>query len=108
MIKLGLDFDNTLIDYDEVFYKIAFQKGLIPKSIDRNKASVRTYLVNKNREEEFKPDGEKRCQVARERVDALHFLRHHRDGVPAVRHSVVLIRRWYVVEDVSGRYDYGR
>jgi len=53
MIKLGLDFDNTLIDYDEVFYKIAFQKGLIPKSIDRNKASVRTYLVNKNREEEF-------------------------------------------------------
>ena len=53
MIRLGLDFDNTLIDYDEVFYKIAFQKGLIPKSVERNKASVRTYLVNKNKEEEF-------------------------------------------------------
>ena len=53
MIKLGLDFDNTLIDYDEVFYKIAFQKDLIPQSIDRNKASVRKYLVDNHREEEF-------------------------------------------------------
>lgn len=53
MIKLGLDFDNTLIDYDDVFYKIACQKDLIPKCIDRNKASVRKYLVSENREEEF-------------------------------------------------------
>ncbi len=53
MIKLGLDFDNTLIDYDEVFYKVAYQKDLIPKNIDRNKASVRKYLVGANREEEF-------------------------------------------------------
>ena len=53
MIKLGLDFDNTLIDYDEVFYKVAHQKGLIPKNIDKNKASVRKYLVGENREEEF-------------------------------------------------------
>ena len=53
MIKLGLDFDNTLIDYDEVFYKVAYQKGLIPKNIDKNKASVRKYLVGENREEEF-------------------------------------------------------
>ena len=53
MIKLGLDFDNTLIDYDEVFYKIACQKDLIPKSIDRNKASVRKFLVSENKEKEF-------------------------------------------------------
>ena len=32
MINLGLDFDNTLIDYDEVFYEIASEKNLIPKN----------------------------------------------------------------------------
>ena len=37
MIKLGLDFDNTLIDYDEVFYEIAL-KNLIPKNIVRLKS----------------------------------------------------------------------
>ena len=30
MIKLGLDFDNTLITYDSLFKKAAVEKNLIP------------------------------------------------------------------------------
>ena len=53
MIKLGLDFDNTLIDYDEVFYEIAFDKNLIPKNIGKTKVEVRKFLKDKGEEELF-------------------------------------------------------
>ncbi len=53
MMKLGLDFDNTLIDYDEVFYEIAFKKNLIPKNIGKTKVEVRKYLKDKGREKLF-------------------------------------------------------
>ncbi len=53
MIKLGLDFDNTLIDYDEVFYEIAAEKNLIPKDIIKTKIEVRRYLKNKGKEKLF-------------------------------------------------------
>ena len=29
MTLLGLDFDNTLVRYDKLFYKVALEKGLI-------------------------------------------------------------------------------
>jgi len=41
---LGLDFDNTIIKYDELFHKIAFEKGLIPEELPKQKNSVRDYL----------------------------------------------------------------
>ena len=53
MIKLGLDFDNTLIDYDEVFYEIANEKNLIPKGIKKTKVEVRRYLKDQGKEELF-------------------------------------------------------
>ncbi|MDC2995147.1 HAD family hydrolase, partial [Prochlorococcus sp. AH-736-F09] len=53
MIKLGLDFDNTLIDYDEVFYEIACEKNLIPKNIGKTKVKVRKFLKDKGEEELF-------------------------------------------------------
>ena len=31
MIKLGFDFDNTIISYEDIFYKLAFEKNLIKK-----------------------------------------------------------------------------
>ena len=34
---LGLDFDNTIIKYDELFYKIAFEKDLIPADLPKEK-----------------------------------------------------------------------
>ena len=53
MIKLGLDFDNTLIDYDEVFYEIACEKNLIPKNIGKTKVKVRKFLKDNGEEELF-------------------------------------------------------
>ena len=53
MIKLGLDFDNTLIDYDEVFYEIAIDKNLIPKNIEKTKIEVRRYLKDQGKENLF-------------------------------------------------------
>ena len=53
MIKLGLDFDNTLIDYDEVFYEIASEKNLIPKNTGKTKVQVRKYLKDNGQEELF-------------------------------------------------------
>tara|TARA_A100001388_G_C28749978_1_gene491604 strand:- start:643 stop:1248 length:606 start_codon:yes stop_codon:yes gene_type:complete len=53
MKKLGLDFDNTLIDYDEVFFKLALEKNLIPPSINKDKKSVRKYFIDNNIEDEF-------------------------------------------------------
>ena len=37
--KIGIDLDNTIIDYDQLFYKEAFKKRLIPKKMDRNRIS---------------------------------------------------------------------
>ena len=53
MKKLGLDFDNTLIDYDEVFFKLALEKNLIPPSINKDKKSVRKFFIDNNIEDEF-------------------------------------------------------
>ena len=53
MIKVGLDFDNTLIDYDELFYSIALEKGLIPVQIDKTKIAVRKYLKDNGKENIF-------------------------------------------------------
>ena len=50
MIKLGLDFDNTLITYDALFKKAALEKKLIPKDFPESKNLIRNYLREKNQE----------------------------------------------------------
>ena len=50
---LGIDFDNTIIKYDELFYKIAFEKNLIPADFPKEKNKVRNYLREKNIENEW-------------------------------------------------------
>lgn len=41
---IGIDFDNTLVSYDEIFYQAAFKKKLIPKELNSTKNDVRNYL----------------------------------------------------------------
>ena len=53
MTLLGLDFDNTLVRYDKLFYQIAQEKGLIDESVSANKTAVRDYLRNLGMDEEF-------------------------------------------------------
>ena len=53
MTKLGIDFDNTLVCYDKLFYDLALEKGLIHESIASDKISVRNYLRGQGKDEEF-------------------------------------------------------
>lgn len=53
MIRLGLDFDNTLISYDQLFHRVALDKALIPEKIPPQKNAVRDYLRQQDREQEW-------------------------------------------------------
>ena len=50
-MRIGIDFDNTIICYDTVFYTIALEKGLITKDISQNKDSVRDHLRASGKED---------------------------------------------------------
>jgi hypothetical protein len=50
---LGLDFDNTIIKYDELFHKIASEKNLIPINLPKEKNAVRNYLRENQIEDEW-------------------------------------------------------
>lgn len=50
---IGIDFDNTIIDYDVLFYKVAVEKKLVPESISQTKIAVREYLRNADLEDEW-------------------------------------------------------
>ena len=41
MTLLGLDFDNTLVRYDELFHQVAIEKGLIKKELTANKTTTK-------------------------------------------------------------------
>jgi len=52
-ITIGFDLDNTLIEYDEHFYNLAREKGLINEVVDKTKLAVRENLRNRGLDEEF-------------------------------------------------------
>nr|GAJ36076.1 hypothetical protein BDOA9_0152880 [Bradyrhizobium sp. DOA9] len=43
-VRIGIDFDNTIICYDKVFAAAARQRGLVPEGWDGLKTDVRDYL----------------------------------------------------------------
>lgn len=52
-MRLGLDFDNTLISYDRLFRRVALDKALIPDETPPQKNAVRDYLREQGIEEEW-------------------------------------------------------
>jgi len=52
-LLLGLDFDNTLISYDQLFYRVALDKALIPEETLQQKNAVRDYLRQQDQEEDW-------------------------------------------------------
>ena len=50
---VGLDFDNTIVCYDEVFHRVAVETGLIPGHVPPTKNAVRDYLRREGREDEW-------------------------------------------------------
>lgn len=48
-MNVGIDFDNTIVSYDEVFYSVALEQGLIPVNLKKSKISVRDHLRNNDK-----------------------------------------------------------
>ena len=45
-LRIGIDFDNTIVVYGNVFYNYAIKIFNMPKKISKNKASIRNYFWN--------------------------------------------------------------
>ena len=41
-LRIGLDLDNTLISYDQLFHRVAIERGLIPRGFSGAK---RTFAI---------------------------------------------------------------
>ncbi|WP_353432657.1 haloacid dehalogenase-like hydrolase [Polynucleobacter sp. MWH-UH23A] len=50
-MKVGIDFDNTIVSYDKLFYQIALEKKLIPPSLLPKKIVIRDYLRSVDKED---------------------------------------------------------
>lgn len=46
-VRIGIDFDNTIICYDKVFAAVARQRGLVPEGWTGSKTDVREHLRSK-------------------------------------------------------------
>lgn len=50
---IGIDFDNTIVCYDDVFYRAARERNLIPASVPPTKGGVRDFLRGEGREDKW-------------------------------------------------------
>jgi len=49
-MRIGIDFDNTLVCYDVLFHRLALELNSIPVDLSVNKTAVRDYLRSQGRE----------------------------------------------------------
>src|SRR3990167_6924006 len=49
-MRIGVDFDNTIVCYHEVFHQVAREQGLIPADSPQNKEKIRDYLRSMDQE----------------------------------------------------------
>ena len=52
-MRIGLDFDNTIVCYDDVFHYAALERGLIPAETPATKDGVRDWLRKAGREDDW-------------------------------------------------------
>lgn len=50
---VGVDFDNTIVCYDRLFYAVALEEKLIPANLPVSKSAVRDYLRAAGREDDW-------------------------------------------------------
>jgi len=50
---LGVDFDNTIVSYDQLFHRLAVERGLVPAALPAEKGIVRDYLRKQGREDDW-------------------------------------------------------
>jgi hypothetical protein len=49
-MRIGVDFDNTLVSYDQLFHRVALDQQVIPADLARTKIAVRDHLRRIGRE----------------------------------------------------------
>ncbi len=52
-MRLGIDFDNTIVCYDGLFHRVCVEKGLISASVPTSKSEVRDHLRRIGREDDW-------------------------------------------------------
>lgn len=52
-MKIGLDFDNTIVNYDKIFYDVAVEWGVVTKDTPINKLAVRNLLRDLGKEDRW-------------------------------------------------------
>ncbi|RXZ33718.1 haloacid dehalogenase-like hydrolase [Oxalobacteraceae bacterium CAVE-383] len=52
-MRIGLDFDNTIVTYDSLFHTVAVEKALVPRDTAVSKVAVRDYLRKAGNEPAF-------------------------------------------------------
>ena len=50
-MRIGFDFDNTIVHYDAIFHKVALEQGVIDDSVAVSKLAVRDYLRQAGKED---------------------------------------------------------
>jgi hypothetical protein len=50
---IGIDFDNTIVRYDQLFHALAVERGLIPPETPVNKTAIRDFLRAAGREDDW-------------------------------------------------------
>ena len=49
-MRIGIDFDNTIVSYDALFHKVAIEQALVPDDLPKSKLAVRDYLRKNDNE----------------------------------------------------------
>lgn len=49
-MRIGIDFDNTIVSYDALFHQLAIEMSIIPSDLPVSKLAIRDYLRNANKE----------------------------------------------------------
>ena len=52
-MRIGVDFDNTLICYDGLFHSLALERGLIPAGLPRDKTVIRDHIRARGGEQDW-------------------------------------------------------
>jgi hypothetical protein len=52
-MKIGIDFDNTIVSYDALFFQVALERNIIPRNLPAKKLAIREYLRSINQEDSW-------------------------------------------------------
>jgi hypothetical protein len=52
-MRIGIDFDNTIVNYEEAFHAAAMERGLVTADLPKTKNSVRDLLNSAGRKDDF-------------------------------------------------------